>query len=378
MSKKVILVDQIAKISYKYTFSLAECLIKQGVDVHLVLDLKKNDEVNCKTDSIFLTDEKNVSKVKKVFNLFSSYRRIRQIIKEENIDILHIQWINFSPIEYHLLKRIAKKTKIVMTVHDILPFNEKGYDKRYYRKIYHLPSKIIVQADTNYDRFKELFPEDIDKVTIIPHGNSLKYADLHPQVESREKIGVNKDYFTFLFFGQIKQIKGVDILLEAFEKFHQNHPESQLVVAGKLWYAEEGVYEKIFNRDGYPKEFLKWDERFIGDEEIGYYYSACDVTVLPYKDLYQSGVIQLAYAYKKVPIVSNLKPFLEVVDENSGYIFENENVDSLVEAMEKAFQNKKNADKLVENGIKTIKVKYNWEDIAKKIIDECYDEKIPE
>lgn len=372
MNKKVLLVDQIAKINYKYTFSLAECLLKQGIDVHLVLDLKKNEEVNCPYDNIFITDEKDVSKFKKVLNLFSSYKRIRKIIKEEKIDILHIQWINFSPIEHYLLKRIAKKTKIVMTVHDILPFNEKVYDKHFYKKIYRLPTKLIVQADANYDRFKELFPQYIEKTTIIPHGDYLKYADLHSKEESRKKIGIKDDLFTFLFFGQIKRIKGVDILLEAFQKFHAKHADSQLVVAGKIWYAEEGVYEEIFNKEGYPKENLLWDERFIGDEEIGYYFSASDIVALPYKDLYQSGVVQLAYAYKRCPIVSDLKPFLEIVDENSGYVFKNDDVSSLVEAMEKAYENKNKNDKLVENGIKKIKDKYNWESIAKRIIEECY------
>lgn len=372
MNKKVLLVDQIAKISYKYTFSLANCLLNQGIDVHLVLDLKENDECDCPTENIFITDEKNVSKVKKVFNLFSSYKKIRQIIKNEKIDILHIQWVNFSPIEYYLLKRIAKKTKIVMTIHDILPFNEKRYDKHFYKKIYRLPSKLIVQADANYERFKELFPQYIDKTTIIPHGDSLKYADIHPQLESRKRIGISENLFTILFFGQIKSIKGVDILLQAFEKFHQKHQDSQLVVAGKIWYSEKSIYEEIINKPNYPRNYLKWDERFIKDDEIGYYFSAADVVALPYKDLYQSGVVQLTYAHKKCPIVSNLKPFLEIVDQKCGYVFENNNVESLVDAMERAYKNKDKNDALVENGIKKIKEKYNWESIAKRIIEQCY------
>ena len=79
MNKKVLLVDQIAKINYKYTFSLAECLLKQGIDVHLVLDLKKNEEVNCPSDNIFITDEKDVSKFKKVLNLFLEFQLSTQI-----------------------------------------------------------------------------------------------------------------------------------------------------------------------------------------------------------------------------------------------------------------------------------------------------------
>ena len=73
MVKKVLLVDQIAKINYKYTFSLANELLKNDIDVQLFLDMKKNDECDCKTENIFLTDEKNISKFKKVINMISCY-----------------------------------------------------------------------------------------------------------------------------------------------------------------------------------------------------------------------------------------------------------------------------------------------------------------
>ena len=372
MNKKIILVDQIAKINYKYTFSLVNELLNNGVDVKLVLDMKENDECKCDTYNIFLTDEKNVSKLKKVRNLFTSYKKIRQIIKQEKIDTLHIQWINFSPIEYHLLKRIAKKTKIVMTVHDILPFNEKKYDKHFYRKIYRLPSKLIIQAKSNMERFNSLFPEYADKTIYIPLGNFLKYAEVHDVKESREKLNIDLNKFTFLFFGQIKVIKGVDTLLEAFSLFHKKYPDTQLVVAGKTWKADEELYKEIISRNNLTENELKWDIRFIPDEDLGYYYSASDIVVLPYKDLYQSGVVQLVYAFGKCPIVSDLPSFLEVVDENTGYIFKSKDVDSLYQKMEQAYLNKANNNSLAKVGYKKIEENFSWVKIAKDIINNCY------
>lgn len=372
MNKKIILVDQIAKINYKYTYSLANELLNKGIDVHLVLDMKENNEVKCPTDNIFLTDEKNISKVKKVMNLFSSYKKIRKIVKKENIDVVHIQWISFSPIEYYLLKRLARKVDIVMTIHDILPFNEKSYDKHFYNKIYKLPKKLILQAEINLKRFGELFPQYKDKAVYIPHGNFLKYADLCDKEVAREKLNIPQDKFVFLFFGQIKKIKGVDILLQSFIKFKENHKDALLIVAGKMWKEEEGIYTDIINNSDLNNETLRWDIKFIPDEEVGYYYSASDVCVLPYTELYQSGVIQLVYAYHKCPIVSNLDPFLEIVDKDTGYSFENGSVDSLLEAMELSYKNKKNNPSLAENGYKKIATKYDWSKIADQIIKECY------
>ena len=74
---KILLVDQIAKTTYKYTFSLAKALKKKGIDLTLAIDLKKNNE-KCNFDvvNLFNTDEKNISKIKKAENYIFSYRQI--------------------------------------------------------------------------------------------------------------------------------------------------------------------------------------------------------------------------------------------------------------------------------------------------------------
>ena len=87
---RVLLIDQIAKVNYKYTFPLANALKKAGVDIEVVIDQKMEKE-NCLCERIrlFNTDEKGIGKFQKLINYIESYIQIGKILKNENIEVLH-------------------------------------------------------------------------------------------------------------------------------------------------------------------------------------------------------------------------------------------------------------------------------------------------
>lgn len=372
---KVLLVDQIAKVNYKYTFPLANGLKKAGVDVLLAIDQKEEKEnCLCERINLFTTDEKKIGKLAKMCNYIASYKKIEQLIHNRSIDVLHTEWYTFSPIDYLFLRKIKKKygVKYVATVHDILPFNEKFYDKCFHKKLYGLADSIILQAPGNMKRFAELFPESNDKTHMIPHGHMLDYIEQVDQKESREKLGIPSGKLVFLFFGQIKKVKGVDILLKALLKLKERYPDMYVVIAGSVWKADFSEYQEIIDNNEL-NDCLKTDIRYIPDEEVKYFYSASDVCVLPYTDVYQSGVIQLAYGYKKAVISSDLPAFTQFVKEGeTGYISEAGNVDSLVAAVERAIKDRKRLVDVGQSGYDLVKQTLNWDNLAKKIVSECY------
>lgn len=372
---KVLLVDQIAKVNYKYTFPLANGLKKAGVDVLLAIDQKEEKEnCLCERINLFTTDEKKIGKLAKMCNYIESYKKIEQLIHNRSIDVLHTEWYTFSPIDYLFLRKIKKKygVKYVATVHDILPFNEKFYDKCFHKKLYGLADSIILQAPGNMKRFAELFPESNDKTHMIPHGHMLDYIEQVDQKESREKLGIPSGKLVFLFFGQIKKVKGVDILLKALLKLKERYPDMYVVIAGSVWKADFSECQEIIDNNEL-NDCLKTDIRYIPDEEVKYFYSASDVCVLPYTDVYQSGVIQLAYGYKKAVISSDLPAFTQFVKEGeTGYISEAGNVDSLVAAVERAIKDRKRLVDVGQSGYDLVKQTLNWDNLAKKIVSECY------
>lgn len=372
---KVLLIDQIAKVNYKYTFPLANGLKKAGVDVLLILDKKEEeDKCKCKRENFFVTDEKNISRFKKVINYISSYRRIEDILKTEKQDVLHTEWYTFSPVDYFFLKKFKKKynVKYVATVHDILPFNQKFYDMYFHKKLYALADAIILQAPGNVNRFLTLFPDQKEKIHMIPHGHMLDYIEEVDKMKSRRKLCIPEDKVIFLFFGQIKKVKGVDVLLNALVKLRTQYPNAYVVIAGSVWKTDFTECEKIIDREDLT-DCLKLDIRYIPDDEIKYFYSAADVCVLPYTDVYQSGVIQLAFGYKKAVVASDLPAFTQFVKEGeTGFIAKAGDAESLTCAMERAILS---GDKLPDMGYKgneLVKRKLAWDEIADRIVKECY------
>lgn len=372
---KVLLIDQIAKVNYKYTFPLANALKKAGVDIELAID-KKMEKENCLCERIklFNTDEKGIGKFQKLVNYIGSYIQIGKILKNENVNVLHTEWYTFSPIDYYFLKKYKIKygLKYVATVHDILPFNEKRYDKYFHRKLYSLADRIILQAPANIQRFAELFPESSSKTKMIPHGHMLDYVQIEDKKKSRERLGIPQDKLVFLFFGQIKKVKGVDVLLKAVLKLRKKYPDAYTVIAGSVWKADFSECQEIINSNDL-NDCLKTDIRYIPDEEVKYFYSAADVCVLPYTDVYQSGVIQLAYGYKKAVVSTTLPAFTQFVKEDkTGFLAVPGDSDSLESAMERAIKSKDQLEQIGLAGYEMVKKKLNWDDIAERIIKECY------
>ena len=367
---KVLLVDQIAVINYKYTFSLANALRSMGNDVELVIDAKKNEGAcECRCFNKFCTTRKDLGKIRKVVNYLVSLLFILRKAKCEKFELVHLQWVQFSPMDYLFIKVLKRNgKKIVMTVHDILPFNERKYDLFFHKKIYRMCNQIIVQARTNVDRFNKIFPEDSKKLNFVPHGHFLKFAENCPMESARKILGIPEQKMVFLFFGQIKKVKGVGILLESFGKLLRAFPNVYLVVAANIWKDDFGPYQKIIDDVGLTKENLKLDIRFVPDNEIPFYYSACDVAVLPYIDVYQSGVIQLAYAYKKAVVATAIPAFIEIVEHGkTGLLCKPNDVDSLYSALCEAVKNAADLNEWGNAGYKKIEKMYSWEKIAKQV-----------
>lgn len=367
---KVLLLDQIAKVNYKYTFSLANALVDAGNDVSAVIDLKEIDSsIKFNAINLFNTDEKNIGKIKKLKNYIKSYKQICKIIKEKKIEILHTQWFIFSPVDYHYIKKIKRKfgCKIVMTVHDILPFNQKFYDFKYHQKLYSIADEIILQAENNIARFKELFPKLIEKVTMIPHGHFLDYGVIVKKDDARKYLELDQNKTIFLFFGQIKKVKGVGVLLKAFAKVAKDNPNLLLVIAGSVWKDDFSQYQEIID-NSVVKSQIRADIRYIPDEDLKYYFGACDICVLPYLDVYQSGVIQLCYAHNKPVIATNIGAFKEVViDNETGFLCEANDSDDLAKAMKYSLLKESEFADLAKKGRCFIESKYSWMEICKKI-----------
>jgi len=368
---KVVIIDQISKVNYKYTFSLCNQLVNNDVDLILINDQKK-DMNECKIDyKQWFNSTEDSNKISKGINYISAWRKVISLIKEKKIDILHVQWFLLSPIDYYFISK-AKKLgiKILVTIHDILPFNTKFYDYKYHKKIYQIADSIIVQGEVNKTKLLNLFPdiENLQSKTVyIPHGNFVDYVEEVKKNDARKYLNLPENKVILLFFGQIKKVKGLDVLIKAMKQVCDKRKDVLLVIAGKVWDDNFEVYDKLINENGLT-DFIRGDIKYIADEDVKYYFGSSDVVILPYKNVYQSGVVQLAYSYKKPVIATNVGAFKEVVEnEISGLLVPPDNVECLSNAILSMINDKEKLDKYGVNGYKIINDKFGWPEIASKV-----------
>jgi glycosyltransferase involved in cell wall biosynthesis len=166
-----------------------------------------------------------------------------------------------------------------------------------------------------------------------------------------------------LFFGFIRDYKGLDILLEAMAMDNLKKLPVKLLVAGEFYTDSKPYYDIIEKHN--LKEKLVMATDFIPDEEVGKYFCAADMVVQPYKDATQSGVTQIAYHFNKPMITTDVGGLAEIVpDGKVGYVT-NPNAKEISEAIWNFYKLNKE-DEFVEN-VKLEKNKYTWENLLMTI-----------
>ena len=159
-------------------------------------------------------------------------------------------------------------------------------------------------------------------------------------------------------------------MILAFAKIREAFPEAVLVIAGSPWKDNFCRYEKQIKAYGIC-EAVKRDIRYIPDEDVKSYYSAGDINVLPYLDGYQSGVMQLAFAYERPVLVTDLPAFTSVIsDGKNGLICRTGSVSSLAVTMKRAILcSREELDRMGRRGRQDME-RFSWDKIAWMVEEE--------
>ena len=248
-------------------------------------------------------------------------------VKKEKPDILSIQ--NTVPIiDQFLLPTIKKHTKIVLTVHDvIIPQKSKSWNKRSLKKIYKTVDNLIVHSEVNKKQLVDIFNVNPEKIRVIHHGVHTNYNRLDMS-KCKKKIGVDNGKKTILFYGAIRDSKGLDILINAL-----NNIECNLIIAGAMPFGENfNDYKKLIKEKSIDtREYIE----FVSDDFSEILFQASDIIALPYVFFYsQSGVFMQSLQYRKPIIATDVSCFKEYIDKYKiGCICKKNNIQSLHEAI---------------------------------------------
>jgi glycosyltransferase involved in cell wall biosynthesis len=188
--------------------------------------------------------------------------------------------------------------------------------------------------------FLEVNPK-LDKIKVIYDKHNYETQDFcKNKIISREKYDLPKDKFILLFFGRITKSKGIDLIVKAMDKLG---PEYFLFIKGNLDYLD-------FELNLKDKPNIKFINGYTPEKELGYVFSAADVSVMPYRWQYaygSSGNAVLSSLSRKPMILSSIYPLNKFIKKfNLGRVFENDYLNSLVE---KIIEIKENYDEVIKN-----------------------------
>ena len=336
-----------------YAFGLAMALISQGISIDVVgSDSVDSPEMHSTPGLKFLnfrhSAAANASRVRRVLEILFYYLRLLGYAATAKPRIFHILWNSkfqlFDRTLLMLYYRMWGKT-IVLTAHNVNAGKRDGNDswlnRVTLRTQYQLTDRIFVHTQKMKDELVTEFGVRGEAVTVMPYpsDNSFPDTELTP-AEAKRRLGIGAER-TILFFGSIRPYKGLEYLLAAFEQV-ATVPEGEkwrLIIAGEPMEPAQYV-RKIRGRipGGLPPESIIDRMEFIPDGEAEIYFKAADVLVLPYTEIFQSGVLFLSYAFGLPVIAADVGSFKEdVVEGATGMIFRARDAVDLAKTIERYF-----------------------------------------
>ncbi len=366
---KVLMIDSL--IGNDYSLFLCSELIKQGVEVSLIIteDRKVSLEANFDLIRIMPSKDSKKSKINKFLSFPRYLSKIIILIFQGNYEIIHYQFFRFKSLEsifFAFLKMLPVKT--FHTAHDVVLVNEKKISMIYNKIIYKFSDALIVHSEKNKKQLSYYYKIPSEKIYVTPHGSFDFYKDTNKiNTESAKKeLGIQPEQIVLLFFGFIKEYKGLDILLEAINRI--SDIKLTLIIAGE--------FESVDLKDRTLRQIKKLPLNitiinrfgFVEPEEIPIYFTVSDIVVLPYKTISHSGVLHLAYSFSKPVLVTNVGDFEESIENGkSGILIKQCNSSAVYEAIKKITEGLYDLKSMGKYAKMLNDEKYSWEMSAIKL-----------
>ena len=273
-------------------------------------------------------------------------------------------WLPFMAPCLGTIARIARKngkTKVVSVVHNIVPHEHRIGDKMFATYFCNSVDGFVAMSDSvlnDLTLFDSVKPRVFCRHPL--YDNFGKQVD---REEALSELGLDTNNRYMLFFGLIRDYKGLDIMLKAYADSRLRKMGVKLIVAGEFYNNAEKYFE-LEKELGLEGEVI-WHREFVPDSKVRYYFGAADIIVQPYKSATQSGVTQIAYHFEKPMIVTNVGGLAEIVPNGkAGYVVEPDEKE-IADAIVDFFCNNRQDE--FKEGLLFEKRKYAWSNMTKSV-----------
>lgn len=251
-----------------------------------------------------------------------NWLRIGRRIRRERPDFVLLKyWTPFMAPCFGTIARIARRnghTRVLCQIDNVEPHERHLTDKSFNRYFLGAVDGFVYMSEQVH---RELEAYSSAPALFSPHPLFENFGQRVAREEACVRLGLDPASGYALFFGLIREYKGLDLLLEAWAELKRAGRTAgrRLIVAGEFYTPKEPYLKQIADL-GLAQEVILHD-RFIPDEEVRYYFSAADFVVQPYKTATQSGVTQIAYQFCTPMVVTDVGGLPEIVpDGRVGYV----------------------------------------------------------
>ncbi len=291
-----------------------------------------------------------------------SWIRLGLRLRREAPDIVLMKyWTPFMAPSFGTVARIARsngKTKVLCQIDNVEPHEHHIIDRPCNRYYLRAVDGFVYMSEQVHGELKAYTSAP---AIFSPHPMFENFGRRVDRAEACHKLNLDPTKRYLLFFGLIRDYKGLDMLLEAFERV--GNPELRLLVAGEF-YNDKEQYRAALDRLG---ERVVLHEGFVRDEDVKFYFSVLDALVLPYRTATQSGVTQIAYNFSVPMVVTRVGGLPEIVPDGRVGLVCEPTIDSIAESLVRLYDGDI-LDRFAKNFPEERK-RFSWEEMCAKLLE---------
>ncbi|HPB89099.1 MAG TPA: glycosyltransferase [Bacteroidales bacterium] len=303
-------------------------------------------------------------------NPFTYFSTAKIIASLEPDVVVMKYWMSYLAPSLGMVAKLLRKKgiKVVTILDNVIPHERKFFDKPFSRWFLKQNSGCIAMSSSVLDDMLSLTP---DKPYILqPHPLYDHFGAKMEKEKACERLGIKPDKKNLLFFGLIRDYKGLDLLIEAMKHLDDSY---RLIIAGESYGSFDKYQEQIKNliaKNSSLAERIVVFNRYIDDDEVPAFFSASDLCVLPYKSATQSGITAISLHFEIPVIATRTGGLAETVEEPGiGIIADEISAEGIVRAIESYFTHPDKS--LFTENIRKAKETMSWTSFAKALVDFC-------
>lgn len=303
----------------------------------------------------------NIERCVNTVNPFNWIKIGRRLRRERPDFILLKYWTPFMAPCFGTIARIARSnghTKVICQIDNVEPHEHRIVDKPLNRYFLGSVDGFVYMSEQVHRELREYTRAP---ALFSPHPLFENFGSRVERSEACRHLGLDESKRYMLFFGLIRDYKGLDILLDAWQQVGDGN--LHLLVAGEF-YASREKYMPAIEVLG---DRVVLHDSFVADADVKYWFSVADAVVLPYRSATQSGVTQVAYNFVVPLIVTDVGGLAEIVpDGRAGFVVEPD-ASAVARAIERMYEGD-TLERLRES-MQQERKRFSWEEMCDRIVE---------